>query len=103
MTAQVRLTEIAASHVRTIDSWWQRKREAAPDLFSAELAEAPDLVSRSPRAGVAYRRGRVSGLRRFLLRSTRYPLYYRDEGDSIVVLAVWSSVRGSSPDLRSLR
>lgn len=101
MTASVHFTAIATSHIRTIDSWWHRNRVVAPILFSAELDEALDLLSRNPRAGVAYRARRFVGVRRYLLRSSRYHIYYREEGASIVVLAVWSSVRGRGPDLRT--
>jgi hypothetical protein len=42
MTAIVRFSTLARSQVESVDTWWRKEREAAPDLFSEELAEALD-------------------------------------------------------------
>jgi plasmid stabilization system protein ParE len=101
MTGVVRFTALAQAHLELIDSWWRSHREAAPDLFTEELAEALELLSRHPRAGIRYKSRKVSGVRRFPLRTTRYHVYFKTEGDDLVVLAVWSSVRGRGPDLKT--
>jgi plasmid stabilization system protein ParE len=71
-------------------------------LFSEELAEALELLSRHPRAGVGYKSRRVSGVRRFPLRTTRYHLYFKTDGNDLIILAVWSAVRGRGPDLKNV-
>jgi hypothetical protein len=48
------------------------------------------------------RRAGISGVRYVLLRSTRYHVFYTIDDDGIVILSVWSSVRGTGPDLGSV-
>ena len=52
--------------------------------------------------GRSYAHSTVKNVRRVLLRSTRYHVYYVVLTDTVVVLTVWSAVRGSGPDLTSL-
>ncbi len=82
-----------------IDLWWRTYRDKAPDLFAEELSEALDLIASSPHVGRARARIAVPGVRRVLLRSTRYHVYYSATDTEVTVLAVWSSVRGHGPDL----
>jgi plasmid stabilization system protein ParE len=42
------------------------------------------------------------GLRRILLRATRYHVYYVSNAETVLILAVWSAVRGAGPDLKRL-
>lgn len=92
----------AESQIRTINGWWRENRKAAPDLFAEEVAAALELIGRVPRFGRSCRHRTVSGLRRVILRSTRYHLYYAPDADGqhILVLAAWSAVRGRMPPLR---
>jgi plasmid stabilization system protein ParE len=92
-------TEIADEDIRRIDSWWRENRSAAPDLFREELAECFAGIAQSPRIGHTYKSRRVLGVRRFLLRSTRHHVYYVIEPARVIVLGVWSSVRGRGPAL----
>ncbi len=100
MTLRVFVAPEAETQVRTIDVWWRRERTAAPNLFAEELAAAFSLLSGAPRAGRPYPHPTVAGIRRVLLRSSRYHVYYKIHKDSVVVLAVWSAVRGIGPKLR---
>ena len=92
----------AELQVRTIDGWWRENRLAAPALFSEELAAAIELIGRAPRIGRRRRHRGVPGLRRVLLRATRYHLYYApaDDEKRLFVLAVWSALRGKAPPVR---
>jgi plasmid stabilization system protein ParE len=94
------VTPEAQDQARTIDDRWRKERPAAPDLFLEELAAAFALLSSTPLAGRRYRHATVADVRRVLLRSSRYHVYYRPRDEDIVVLAVWSAVRGSGPELR---
>jgi plasmid stabilization system protein ParE len=58
------------------------------------------LVASTPEMGRRYLAAGIPGLRRVLLRATRYHVYYVSDGDLVTVLAVWSAVRGRSPRLR---
>lgn len=92
----------AEAQVRKIDDWWRENRTAAPELFVQELAAAVALIQSSPQIGRRRRHPGLPGLRRVLLRSTRYHLYYvpDDSGERLFVLAVWSAVRGRLPRLQ---
>lgn len=97
MRRRVLLAPEARDQARAIDAWWRENRPSAPGLFGEELASAISLLSSAPEAGKPYSRG-MEGLRRLLLRSTRNHLYYRVKGDDVLVVAIWSSVRGSGPE-----
>jgi plasmid stabilization system protein ParE len=100
MTLPILLTPEAEEQIRTVDAWWRAQRPAAPRLFSEELAAGFVLLAAAPEAGRRYRHPKVTDLRRLLLRSTRYHVYYKADGNTVVVLAVWNAVRGSGPDLK---
>ena len=94
----LRTTATCDVQVATIDEWWRANRHKAPDLFVDELADAFALIEAAPTLGRPYASS-VPGVRRVVMRTTRYHVYYRLEGDDIVVLAVWSAVRGRGPRL----
>jgi len=100
MTVRVVVTPEAEEHIGIIDTWWRGERPAAPGLFAEELAAAFALLSDAPLAGRRYRHATVPEVRRLLLRSTRYHVYYRPHESDVVILAVWSAVRGSGPELK---
>ena len=85
--------------VTAFGNWWLENRSAAPSLFSEELAAIFELLESVPHIGRSYRHPTVENVRRVLLRSTRYHVYYVVHDDAVIVLAVWSAVRGSGPDL----
>ncbi len=100
MSLPVITTPEADAQIRTIDTWWRTNRPAAPDLFAEELANCFVLLEQAPKIGRPYRRHLSSlGLRRVLLRATRYHVYYVPRADAVAVLAVWHSQRGQLPPL----
>ena len=100
MTTRVVTSPEADEDIRRIDAWWRDQRPAAPGLFAEELTEAIALVATTPEMGRRYAPAGVPGLRRVLLRATRYHVYYVTDGDLVTVLAIWSAVRGRSPRLQ---
>jgi len=100
MTVRILVAPEADDQAQKIDTWWRRERPAAPGLFIEELAAAFALLTDAPEAGRRYPHPTVPDVRRILLRSTRYHVYYRFYEDEVVVLAVWSGVRGSGPELK---
>ena len=99
MSVPVVLPPEAEEQVRGIDFWWRGSRPLAPGLFTEELAAAFELLGAAPFAGRRYPHPEVQDVRRVLLRSTRYHVYYRVQEDAVIVLAVWSAVRGTGPKL----
>jgi plasmid stabilization system protein ParE len=61
-------------------------------------------VHRHPRCGDALRSLGLrheprAGVRRLLLRRTRYHIYFVEEPHRVLVVAVWGANRGRGPDL----
>ena len=100
--SSVRTTPEADGQARDADVWWRANRPAATDLFVNELFAAFGLLADAPAVGRPYRRRGIPTLRRLLLRESRYHLYYVHDtrSDRVVVLAIWSAVRGRGPRLR---
>lgn len=87
----------AVADIVTIDAWWRENRSAAPDLFFSELQHALALIASPQYVGPRYANRRYPGMRRYLMRSTRYHVYYLPREKDIVVVAVWGAVRGVTP------
>ena len=101
MSAAVLVSPQAAEQIKRIDEWWRQHREAAPGLFLQELGEAVALLEHVPELGRRSPHPLISGLRRLVLRATRYHVYYLydQKADTVTVLAAWSQVRGTLPKL----
>ncbi len=102
MSIPVGITPEAEGQIHGIDDWWRRNRPAAPDLFLDELTASFEMIGHAPEIGRPYRRSPVAGTRRFLLRDTRYHVYYVARATDVRVLAVWHAQRGAGPPLRVL-
>jgi plasmid stabilization system protein ParE len=74
-------------------------RTASPDLFVSELKNMLAAIALMPSLGSPSKDEKVPGVRRVLLRRTRYQVYYRVRDDVLEVLAVWHSARGAGPGL----
>ncbi len=92
----------AERQANTVDVWWRENRPKAPNLFMEELAGAITLLEAAPEVGIRYLPARSGRVRRLLLPRTRYHLYYTYDlpTDTVVIVSVWSSVRGRGPCLR---
>jgi plasmid stabilization system protein ParE len=101
MLNSVRTTAEADQQILIADEWWISNRSSVPDLFARELADAFDRLRRLPKLGRPYRVRGASGVRRLYMPATRYHVYYLHDPDAheVVVLAVWSAVRGKEPPL----
>ena len=87
----------AETDIATIDAWWRENRLSAPDLFINELQHALALIASPHYVGPRYLNRRYPGLRRYLMRSTQYHVYYLPRDKDFVVVAVWGAVRGVTP------
>lgn len=90
-------TPEADDDARQIDEWWVAHR--APNVFLDELTAAFELLVTSPGVGVRVAHRAIPGLRRYLLRSTRYHLYFVYSDDLLIVIGIWGATRGSLPPL----
>ena len=95
---KVEFSDQAEDQVGRIDAWWRANRRAAQDLFTDELEAAVVALSETPTLGVGYQ-GASEPVRRVLLPRTHYHLYFTQEADRLLVVAVWSAFRGSGPKL----
>jgi plasmid stabilization system protein ParE len=82
-----------------IDGWWVEHRSSSQNLFLEELAHALALLEVEPGVGVRVARRGIPGLRRYLLRATRYHLYFVYDDDVVVIVGVWGATRGTAPRL----
>ena len=101
MSKPVVTTPTADAQILEIDTWWRSNRDKAPDLFEQELSLACRMLSVAPGVGRRYAHP-VADVRRLLLRSTRNHVYYVEQEERVVIVAVWGAIKGSGPDLRSL-
>lgn len=80
--------------------WWRDHRPAAAGLFDGELRIALDQIRAAPRLGCTYLVAEGHEHRRLLMPRTRHHVYYRVvEPDRVLVVSVWSAVRGRGPRL----
>lgn len=96
---RVVLQRRAGLEIATIDAWWRTNRSSSPDGFLSELEAVLQALALLPNLGPPARSTRIEGARRVLLAKTQHYVYYREVGDTIQVLAVWHTSRGTSPGL----
>lgn len=87
----------ATREIAEVDAWWRKNRPSSPDLFLMELERMLTAVALVPSLGAPSLSERLRGLRRVLLKKTRYHVFYRVRGDVLEVLAVWHAARGKGP------
>jgi plasmid stabilization system protein ParE len=90
-------TPEADEDAQRIDRWWIRNRSAAPNLFFEELSDALALLGLEAGVGVRYTHRAIPGLHRYLLRSTRYHLYFVYSDELVVVVGLWGATRRTTP------
>jgi plasmid stabilization system protein ParE len=97
----LQVTEDAAQQIREAAQWWHENRRASPELLGDELEQAFRLLTTHPFCGSTVPEAPKPGVRRLLLRKTQYHIYYlvSKSPEAVVVLAFWSTRRGSVPDL----
>ena len=89
---KVGFSAVAEAQIQQIDDWWRENRPAAPDLFTNEIDRACLALEDTPGLGVPYEP--KPGVRRLLLRRTHYYVYFVQNPEAVVVVAVWSTFRG---------
>lgn len=77
MSLSVVIERRAASEIDEIDTWWRANRPAAPELFRLELQRCLRAIAVMPSLGARASNVAALEVRRVLLASSRYHVYYR--------------------------
>ena len=97
----VRFTPEAAAQAEAADRWWRQNRAGSADPFANELRSAVELVARAPGGTTVPEPSSARG-QACAAAPQRFHIYYVQQEDVVVVVAVWSAVRGEGPPLTSL-
>ncbi len=100
MSVRLELSSGALKQLLEITRWWMTNRDKAPRLFGEEADRAFALIREAPMIGTRVASQR-DNIRRVLLKSSGYHVYYRVDpsGDQVVVVAIWHTSRGKLPRL----
>jgi plasmid stabilization system protein ParE len=101
MRFRVVRTPTASRQIREAARWWRRNRTKAPALFRDELRQGIELIAKHPEAGAVAKDVALREVRRVLMLTTQYYIYYRVNvpAKRIDVLSVWSTHRGEPPPI----
>ena len=101
MTVPVWFHPTALEQLESLDTWWREHRPAAAEQVTAEIERIVALLQETPSVGSPYQHAVVPGVRAVRLKRTPYRLYYvyDESAGEIVVLAVWSAMRGHGPPI----
>ena len=99
MALQVKIASRAAKQVQKAAEWWEQNRPAAPGAIGADFGEAVALLAEQPGMGSKYEGARAPGIRRLFLGRVGYFIYYKVNGDTLQVLALWHASRDHQPAL----
>jgi plasmid stabilization system protein ParE len=97
----VRVTALAAQHIRAAKSWWRANRTAAPQAIDQELQRAFTLIATQPSAGARATDVDLPNVRRIFLPRVKYHVYYHvlTAPERIEVVAFWHARRGHGPPI----
>ena len=89
----------AQEHLTEVVRGVKAERRGDLSLLRRELQSAAAMLTELPAAGSPYLLARQAGVRRLLLRKSRYHLYYRvdREQEKIQILALWHTSRRRPP------
>lgn len=95
----LRVTRRARGHIRRAADWWEQNRPLAPGAVHEELEQAFLLLRSQPGIGAIATNAKARGVRRLHLGRIHYFVYYRLQGSTVEVLALWHTSRGRDPAL----
>lgn len=101
MTYQVKVGPKARRHLSEVNAWWIENRPAMATRVTDEAQRLLMLLADLPNTGALYEKRKGHEVRRLRLQSTPYYLYYivNDEHREVLVVAIWSAMRGDGPPL----
>lgn len=85
--------------MRELEGWWAANRPASRTTFKEAFSAVVGYISRMPSIGRRRDDIQLPGVRRLLIEGTPYVAFYSvdREATEILIAAVWSRARGSSP------
>jgi len=97
---KVEISEPAALDIERVETWWRENGDHKA-LFRDELFAALEHIESTPELATLYETDEIEGPVRYVqLEKTRQQLYYTIEGETVWVLAIWSTLTGQPPRLR---
>lgn len=97
MNRSILVTARATAEIERADAWWRKNRLAAPDAVRVDLKSIFRLLALQPGIGERVANAKLAGTRSLQLDRKGYDVYYREQGDVVVVLALWHSHRQRQP------
>jgi plasmid stabilization system protein ParE len=97
VTRRIRITARAAAEIQRADAWWRKNRLSAPNAVNEDLKAAFSLLVLQPGIGERVENARLLGTRSLQIDRIGYDVYYRTQGEDVVVLALWHSHREAKP------
>ncbi|HVR41569.1 MAG TPA: type II toxin-antitoxin system RelE/ParE family toxin [Thermoanaerobaculia bacterium] len=97
MIRPIVITRRAARQIEVARAWWYKHRHKAIFALDDEIEEAIAKIADTPHMAPVARDIRMKGVRRMLLQTTQYHVYYREKFDAIEVVAFWHASRGTPP------
>ena len=96
----VEISQLAAQHIREIETWWRLNRPAAPNAVREELQRVLRL-SGTRFIGRRTTDVELENVRCIHISRIWHFLYYRvhDDPERIELLALWSDSRGEGPPI----
>jgi len=97
----VEISNLAAQHIRELESWWRQNRTSAPKAAREELQRAVRLITMTPFIGHPAADVALPDVRRIHIARIWYFLYYRlaEDPKRIEILALWSESREGGPPI----
>ena len=95
MTWRVSIRAAAEADLREAEEWYDRQRFGLGGEFLISVAEALTRLEQSPERFPIYYRG----FRRVLLERFPYKIFYRIEGDAVVVFRILHGARDHARQL----
>lgn len=89
----------ARREIERAAAWWSVNRLAAPGAIRRDLEYALALLVEQPGIGERVETESPMKVRRFLMDTSKYHMYYRVKDQVLEVLAVWHSSREHGPSL----
>jgi plasmid stabilization system protein ParE len=93
----IRITARAAAEIERADAWWRKNRTAALDAVRVDLKSAFALLALQPGVGERVENAKLAGTRSLQIDRLGYDVYYREQANVVVILALWHSHRARQP------
>jgi plasmid stabilization system protein ParE len=97
VSRRLRITARAAAEIERADAWWRKNRLSAPAAVREDLKSTFEVLLLQPGIGERVLNAKLLGTRSLQIDRIGYDVYYRVQGEDVVVLALWHSHRAKQP------